>query len=60
VIKTALGGTNVVALIQPLRDGAAGLHLLAPEGCDPAALDALSAAVEALRRRVEAAQEMTA
>ena len=60
VIETVLGGAQVVALVQPLRGGAAGLHLLAPEGSDPAALDALSAEVEALRRRLEAAEEMTA
>jgi len=60
VIETTLSGLGVVALIQPLRDGAAGLHLLAPEDSDPAALDALSAAVEALRRRVEAAEEVRA
>lgn len=60
VIETTLAGLAVVALIQPLRDGAAGLHLLAPEDSDPAALDALSAAVEALRRRVEAAKEVKA
>ncbi len=60
VIEATLAGLGVVALIQPLRDGVAGLHLLAPEDSDPAALDALSAAVEALRRRVEAAEEAAA
>lgn len=53
VVEAALGGATVVALIQPLRDGAVGLHLLAPEALGAAELDALSVAAEALRRRVE-------
>lgn len=53
VVEAQLGGASVVALVQPLRGGASGLHLLAPEALGAAELDALSAAVEALRRRLE-------
>ncbi|MFT4012251.1 MAG: Rieske 2Fe-2S domain-containing protein [Paracoccus sp. (in: a-proteobacteria)] len=45
------------ALVQPLRGGACRLHLLAPEGADCPALDALSAAAEALRRELEAREK---
>lgn len=51
--RLRLGPLDVVALVQPLREGGATLHLLAPEAADPDALDALSAAAEGLRRKVE-------
>lgn len=51
--RMELGGCQVVALVQPLRGGASGLHLLAPEAAGLALLDALSAAAENLRRRME-------
>lgn len=52
-----LGPCEVVALIQPLRDGASALHLLAPADAGAETLDALSMAAEALRRRVETGME---
>lgn len=51
--RARLAGLDVVALIQPLGPEACRLHLLAPEGAPPEALDALSAAAEGLRRDVE-------
>ena len=51
--RIAIGDCQVVALIQPLATGECGLHLLAPEGADADRLDALSVAVEALRRQAE-------
>lgn len=53
-----LGAVEVVVLIQALKDGATGLHLLAAEGADAADLDALSRAAEALRRDVEDREEV--
>lgn len=53
-VRMELGGCRVVALVQSLRGGGSGLHLLAPEDADLATLDTLSAAAEDLRRRMEA------
>ncbi|MBU2957973.1 Rieske (2Fe-2S) protein [Paracoccus sp. 1_MG-2023] len=48
-----LGGCDVVMLVQPLPGGDCGLHVLVADGCADAQLDALSHAIEALRRRLE-------
>ena len=55
-----LGPLTLVALLQPLGDGATGLHLLAPEGAALPDLSAASTAAEALRRTLEAAEEALA
>ena len=49
-----LGPCHAVVLVQGLTDDTCALHVLAPTGADAATLDALSASLEALRRRAEA------
>lgn len=56
-IRTRLGQTEVIALLQPLGGDRSGLHVLAPEGADLDALDAASVALEGARRAIEAVSE---
>ncbi|GGG86719.1 hypothetical protein GCM10011415_41480 [Salipiger pallidus] len=53
VLRVKLGPVAVIALVQAFGDETM-LHLMAPESCDLATLDALSDAAEALRRNIEA------
>lgn len=57
VVRAELGPTAVVALIQPLGADRSAIHCLAPLTASPEALDALSVALEGVRRRVEAQEK---
>ena len=59
-LRGELGGCAVVVLIQPLQGDQCNLHALAAKGASTATLDRVSAALEALRRQAETAEEIAA
>ena len=58
-VSPELGGEAAIVLIQPLAQ-ACNLHVLAPQAASVEALDRMSVALEALRRRAEEIEEVRA